>query len=574
MTTANTTNTSLRIRLLSIGVILVALVCIVRLFFVQVIHSEQYKEETDRRYVSASEGVFDRGVIYFQKKDGTHIAAASIVSGYKLTVNPSRIQDRVAVYGAISAIVPIEQELFMSRTADTTDTYADFPNRLTEENASAISELKIAGVQVIRQKWRFYPGGELGAHVLGLVGFKGNDLAGRYGIERSYNETLARRAELLYINPFAEVFTNIARSLFVNTVREGDTITTIEPTVEQYLDNSLASINEKYHPDQLGAIVMDPSNGEILAMSVYPPFDPNDFSTIKNARLFGNPFVEHVYEFGSVIKPLVMALALDAGVVTPETTYTDRGSVVVKDKTINNFDKQGRGLATMQMVLDQSLNTGMVFAQQRLGKEKFRDGMLRYGIGEKTGVDLPSETTGLIGNLKTNGDVEYANAAFGQGIALTPIAAVRAFATLANGGYLVTPHVVESIEYPDGADKTPERIKSESSVFSNPETAATIQKMMVHVADVMNGGSRKMERYTIAAKTGTAQVAREDGKGYYDDRHMHSLFGFYPASNPRFVVFFFAENPKGSPFAATTLADPFFATAKFLLSYYDVPPDR
>lgn len=573
MTTANT-NAPLRIRLLSLGVILIALICVVRLFFVQVIHSEEYKEETDRRYVSASEGVFDRGIIYFQKKDGTHIAAASIVSGYKLTVNPSRIKDRAAAYALIAGIVPVEQELFMSRTVDTTDTYADFPDRLTEEQAAVISELKIAGVQVIRQKWRFYPGGELGAHILGLVGFKGNDLAGRYGIERSYNETLARRAETLYINPFAEVFTNIARSLFVNTVREGDVITTIEPTVEQYLDSSLASINEKYHPDQLGAIVMDPQTGAILAMSVYPPFDPNDFSTIKNAKQFGNPFVEHVYEFGSVIKPLVMALALDAGVVTPETTYTDRGFVVVKDKTINNFDKKGRGLATMQTALDQSLNTGMVFAQQRLGKEKFRDGMLRYGIGEKTGVDLPSETTGLISNLKTNGDVEYANAAFGQGIALTPIAAVRAFATLANGGYLVTPHVVESIEYPDGADKTPERIKSETSVFSNPETAATIQNMMVHVADVMNNGTRKIEHYSIAAKTGTGQVAREDGKGYYDDRNMHSLFGFYPASNPRFVVFFFAENPKGSPFAATTLADPFFATAKFLLSYYDVPPDR
>lgn len=197
-----------------------------------------------------------------------------------------------------------------------------------------------------------------------------------------------------------------------------------------------------------GGIVMDPVTGDILAMAYTPGFNPNEYGKENDVAVYANPNVESVFEFGSVIKPLVMAGALDAGVVTKDTTYTDKGFVKVGDRTINNFDKIGRGPGTtMQDVLNQSLNTGMVFVEQKLGKTAFKNYLLSYQIDKKTDIDLPGEVASLTANLEGNRDVELANAAFGQGIALTPIEAIRAFSALGTGGKLPWPHVGKEIKY-------------------------------------------------------------------------------------------------------------------------------
>ena len=320
---------------------------------------------------------------------------------------------------------------------------------------------------------------------------------------------------------------------------------------------------------------MNPEDGSIYAMAVKPDFNPNDFSGITDVHTFSNPLIENVFEFGSVVKPLVMAGALDAGVVTADTAYNDKGSVVVDKKTIYNFDKKGRGPGTtMQDVLTQSLNTGMVFVYQHLGKDKLRDYLLSYGIKNKTGIDLPNETSGLVGGIMNSPrDIEYANAAFGQGIAMTPIEITRALASLGNGGNLVVPHVVKYIKYDDGTKKemtypiTPTKISE--------KTAQEITRMMVTVMDKsFDKLSPGIERYSIAAKTGTAQIANPEEGGYYEDRHTHSFVGYFPAYDPKFIVFLYAVNPKGVPYASNTWAGPFLDITKFLLNYYEVPPDR
>jgi cell division protein FtsI/penicillin-binding protein 2 len=407
------------------------------------------------------------------------------------------------------------------------------------------------------------------------VGYKGADLGGRYGLEKQYDSLLIRNVDNPYINFFAEVFSNIRKTLFENAIPEGDIVTTIEPQVQSFLEKKLTEVKDKYQIDSIGGIIMNPADGSIYALSSKPDFDPNNFSQTKTISVFSNPLTESVLEFGSVVKPLVMASALDAGVVTADTTYNDQGEVTVEKHQIFNFDKKGRGPGTsMQEVLNQSLNTGMVFVEQKLGRVNLRNYLLSFGIKSKTGIDLPNEISGLVsGILNSPREIEYANAAFGQGIALTPMELIRALASLGNGGNLVVPHVVREIKYNDGTSKvmtyptTPTKISK--------ATAQEITRMLVTVMDkAIKGGLGKIDHFSVAVKTGTAQVADNTNGGYYTDRHSHSFFGYFPAYDPKFIIFLYAVNPKGVPYAATTWTDPFLEITKFLLNYYNVPPDR
>lgn len=562
-----------RSRILFIGVVCFGLVLITKLFFVQIIHNNFYSNIANRQYSTPSSNIFERGNIYFTHKDGVLVSAGSQTTGFKLAINPSKIVNAGNVFEQISPIITIDHDDFIAKAKKTKDTYEEIAHRLTKEEADAISLLKIPGVSVYKEKWRSYPGGNMASHSLGFVAYKGDELAGRYGLERQYNTTLSRSKDNPYVNFFAEVFSNINKNLFNEELKEGDIVTTIEPSVQSFLEQELSQVKNRYQIDSIGGIIMNPKDGAIYALSVKPDFNLNDFSKEKT-NIFANPLVESVLEFGSVVKPLVMAAALDVGVVTADTKYNDTGSVIVEKKEIFNFDKKGRGPGTsMQDVLNQSLNTGMVFVEQKLGKENLRNYLLSYGIKEKTGIDLPNETSGLVSNLNSPREIEYANAAFGQGIALTPIEMVRALATLGNGGFLVVPHVVKKIKYNDGTEK--EMTYPTSRTKISKATSEEITRMLVTVMDKsLKNGLAKIEHHSIAVKTGTAQVADTKGGGYYEDRHTHSFFGYFPAYDPEFIIFLYAVNPKGVPYASQTWADPFLNVTKFLLNYYQVPPDR
>ena len=227
----------------------------------------------------------------------------------------------------------------------------------------------------------------------------------------------------------------------------------------------------------------------------------------------------------------------------------------------------------MQDVLNQSLNTGMVYVEQKLGRARLKEYLLSYGIKDKTGVDLPNETSSLISNLNSPREIEYANAAFGQGIALSPISMIRALAALANGGNLVVPHVVKEIKYDIGTSKKITHPVARAKI--SKQTSEEITRMLVLVMDKsIQGGNAKLEHFSVAVKTGTAQVADNVTGGYYEDRHTHSFVGYFPAYDPEFIVLLYAVNPKGVQYAATTWSTPFMDIIKFLLNYYEVAPDR
>ncbi|MFA6177418.1 MAG: penicillin-binding protein 2 [Candidatus Paceibacterota bacterium] len=564
-----------RSRIILFFVLIFVAILIAKLFFVQFVHSGTYSETADRQYSTPSSNIYERGTIYFERKDGELVSAATQTAGFKMAINPSKINNGEAVYKKLSKILTFDYDNFVLKVGQKADPYEEIANHLSKEQADIISKLKIPGVNIFKEKWRFYPGGSLAAHSIGFVGYKGNELGGRYGLERQYDSILARNVDNPYINFFAEVFSNINETLFSEKVAEGDIVTTIEPQVQSFLEKKLMEVKNKYQVDSIGGIIMNPIDGSIYALGAFPSFDPNSFNQNKTVSVFSNPLVENVLEFGSVVKPLVMAGAIDAGVVNADTTYNDKGEVIVEKHQIFNFDKKGRGPGTtMQEVLNQSLNTGMVFVEQRLGKVKLRDYLLGFGIKEKTGIDLPNETSGLVSGILTSPrEIEYANAAFGQGIALTSFELIRALASLSNGGNLVVPHLVQKINYTDGTSK--KITYQTTSTKISKATSEEITRMLVKAMDKgIAGDQKKLDHFSIAAKTGTAQVADNVNGGYYEDRHNHSFVGYFPAYDPKFIVFLYAINPKGVLYSATTWTDPFLEITKFLLNYYNVPPDR
>src|SRR3989338_8308454 len=311
-----------RSRILLFFILLFVVLLLAKLFLIQVISSNVYSEAANRQYYTLSQNVFERKTIYFSRKDGTLVSAATQTPGYKLAIAPNELVNVEDAYKKLSAKVTLKQDDFFAKAGKKDDPYEEVANHLSESEAKAISLLKIPGVKIVPEKWRLYPGDQLASHTIGLVGYKGDELAGRYGLERQYNEELALSKNNPYVNFFAEVFSNISKNLFSDETKNGDVVTTIE----HFLEKKLSQVKEKYRVDSVGGIIMNPEDGSIYALSAKPDFNPNDFSGVKQTSTFSNSLVDNVLEFGSIVKPLIMASALDADVLTAKTTYNDRGS--------------------------------------------------------------------------------------------------------------------------------------------------------------------------------------------------------------------------------------------------------
>lgn len=566
-----------RVRLLSVLLVIGAFLLVARLYQVQIVNAESYQAKAESQYVHTKTNLYTRGSILFTARDGTTLSAAAVSSGYLLAANPEHITIPAEDFcSSFREIVTIDEAACVSRIAVPERTYVELANKLTSEQSEAIEEKNIAGALLYKNQWRYYPGESVAARSIGFVGYTddGTELRGKYGLERQYDSVLYKKQQVQSVNFFAELFSNLGEMVYKREegVRAGDIVTTLEPTVSRMLDVVLEKANSQYSSSLTGAVIMDPHTGEIIAMNAVPSFDLNDRSgaTIEH---FQNPLVENVYEFGSTIKALTVAAGLDAGVITPQSTYYDGGQIQLDGFTIKNYDGRGRGTVSMQEVLNQSLNTGVSHIVQLMGRDKFRNYFLSYKLGSETGIDLPNEAHGLVNNLQSPREVEYATASFGQGIAMTPIETTRALATLANGGLLVTPHLVKRIEYHDGEVKEVrypegERVLSEAA-------SEEISRMLVTVVDdALKGGTVALPHHTIGAKTGTAQIPDPVHGGYYEDKYLHSFFGYFPAFDPKFIIFMYTVEPQGVKYASETLTEPFMEITKFLINYYSIPPDR
>ena len=562
-----------RARLILVIFLVAGLIITSKLCWVQLIKGDYYTDKSDSQYSKIVDANYDRGSIFFESKDNIKIGAATIKEGYTLAINPKLITNPENVYDVISAYVKLDKDIFIQKSMKIDDPYEEIQKKLDKDVGELIKNLKIPGLILTKDFWRVYPGDYMSAQSIGLMGFDSeNNLAGRYGLERYYEEILSREKQGLRKNIFAEIFLEIKNTVFINQKVHGDIVTSIEPSVENYLEKTIEEAQQKWNSDSIGGIIMDPKTGAIYGIASRPTFNPNNLKNIEDPKVFSNPIVEDIREMGSIIKPLTMAIGIDSGAITEKSTYNDTGFLELNNKRISNYDGKARGVISMQEVLSQSLNIGAATIAIKTGHEKFVKYYKNLGFGEVTGIDQPNEEKGIIKNLETGRDIEIATASYGQGIASTPIQTIRALSSLANGGMLVKPHIAKDIEYIDGRS---ESIVADSVKIFEKETTDQVTNMLVKVVDTaLKKGNVKMEHYSIAAKTGTAQIADHENGGYYSDRYLHSFFGYFPAYNPRFIVFLYHVYPKGAEYASETLTDPFIQIVKFLINYYELPPDR
>lgn len=439
-------------------------------------------------------------------------------------------------------------------------------------------EISIKGIAFEMESYRYYPENNTGSHLTGFLGYSDEKKVGRYGLEGFFNEELSGVSGSIKAERSADGQLVIINDReYVKPQNGSDLILTINRSIEFQACKKLREGVEKYSAEGGSVIVLEPYTGAIIAMCSWPDYNPNNYAAEKNLNVFNNPAIFDEYEPGSIFKPITMAAAIDKGKVTPDTTYNDKGAVMIEGwpKPIRNSDYEtrgGHGTVSMATVLIESLNTGAIFAMQQIGPEAFAEYVKNFGFGEKTGIEMETESSGNIINLTKNKirPIEAATATFGQGITVTPLQMVSAFAAIANGGILMKPFIVKEIVHNDGAK---EEIKpQEIRRVISERTSLLLSALLVNVVDQGHTKKAGVKGYYVAGKTGTAQVANADKKGYSDYTD-HSLIGFAPANNPKFVMLVKLSKP-AARFAESTAAPLFKEIAEFILQYYQVPKER
>ena len=490
-----------------------------------------------------------------------------------LYVVPKQITDPIAASEALAPLVTMPKDELLKRLSKANDLYEPIQHSMTDDQQTAIAALKITGVAFSDEPTRYYPDKNLGSQILGFVGYNAQNLkVGRYGLEGWYQKELAGQQG--YINAQKDASGQLiatATQSWQPAIDGSNLLLTIDRTVQFEACQQLDDAVQKHGADGGSLVIMDPKTGAIIAMCGAPNYDPNNFNQVTDAKVFANAATQVPYEPGSVFKAFTMSAALNEGKVTPDSTYTDTGEVKVGSFTIKNSDEKAHGVQTMKQVLDESLNTGAIYAMSQIGADKFSQYVKAFGFGSPTNIDL-DESSGNISGVASKKDIYADTGAFGQGLTVTPLQLAAAYGVMANGGKLMQPYIVAKVQKPDGTEVVTQP-KVVRQVIS-AETAATISGMLVDVVENGHGKKAAVPGYYVAGKTGTAQIPDLTTGKYMVGATNGTFAGFAPVEDPQFVMVVQLLHPRDVQFAESSAAPLFGSLAKFLMLYDHIQPTR
>jgi stage V sporulation protein D (sporulation-specific penicillin-binding protein) len=530
-----------------------------RLVFLQVVHYGFYKALAQGQQNSSSLLRGQRGSIFIQDKQGDLHTLAGNQKVPFVFASPPEVEDTEQTAAVLAESLQVDLDSLLVKLNHMESLYEPIKKEISPAEEAFLEQAEIPGIYIGRETKRAYPQGDLASHV---TGFTNQDGQGQYGIEEQYNDVLEGKEGL---KKSARNPASYLMAAFQDTLKDGsDVVLTIDYHIQSMAESLLQDAARQLNTSHATVIVIDPLQGNILALANYPSFDPNKFSDVENLRVFQNGAVQTIFEPGSIFKPITMASALDAGKVTPQTTYVDQGVVQIGGRKVLNYDERVWGLRSMTEVLEFSINTGVVFAEQQLGHQKFLDYIEKFGIFEPTDIDLAGEVYSKNTEFQKGYEINFTTASFGQGIEMTPMQIVKAFTALANGGIPVTPYIVQG----NKSDEKLERAISE-------RTSSQITAMLTSVVENGFGKAARIPGYYVAGKTGTAQVswsALGVSKAGYSDQTIQSFIGYVPAFDPKFLILVKLDNPQAR--TAEYSALPVFRDlAKYIIDYYQIPPD-
>jgi cell division protein FtsI/penicillin-binding protein 2 len=580
-----------RRRIVSYSALLVVfgLVLAGRLIYLQVLQHGRYLVQATNEHTRKYEVPAKRGELYV--RDGDAVSPVALNQTLTLVyADPRYVLDRNAAAQQLANVLGGTPASYVQKFSNGIE-YAVLAERVPSATAAKVKALNLAGVGLVDRDYRSYPEGQLAAQTVGFVNADG---AGQYGIEGYLDTALGGTPGQLAAKTDTHGIPIATADNVVKPPMDGTSyVLTIDRNIEAMAEQELAAQIQKVKAKSGSIVVLDPSNGQVKAMANYPTFDPNSFSSVKDYGLFSNQVVSSQFEPGSGLKAFTMAVGLDQGKVTPDSTYNDPGCFKVDDRNVCDAagDKPGNN-KSMTVVLRDSLNTGVMYVLRLLGgdpnsftlagKKIFYSYLTKhFGFGERTGIEQAGEAAGVV-NQPSNAagnNVNYANMAFGQGISVTMVQMVAAMAAIANGGHLYQPTLVGGTMNPDGSviTKSPkllaDHVMSPSAIANlNTMLQVVVQHGSGYLAGLQNPG------YKLAGKTGTAQIPKPDGSGYIEGANIGSFIGYAPADNPKFVVMVRINEPSiacdGAQcgYAEYTTVPVFGDVVKWLFNYYGIPP--
>lgn len=555
-----------RLTVLLISFFLLFTAIVGRLFYWQILVRERLVAEAESQQQESLEISASRGQI--KTVDDFPLAANQIAS--LVFANLPQVEDVKKTSRLLSPLLEIE-EASLSASLGQNLVWVPLKHKVEAKVLEKIRNLNLAGIGFEREDKRFYPEASSAAHLLGFVGsdIYGKD-KGYFGLEGYYDRELKGRPGILWQEKDAKGRPILLGKKKLQEAEDGrNLILYLDRSVQFIVEENLKKGLEKYGAKAGSVVLMEPKTGGILSMASFPSYDPATYFEFEKER-YKNPVVADAYEPGSSFKVIVMAAALNEGLVKPTTIYEDRGPVKIGEYTIRTWNNKYHDKETMTQILEHSCNVGMVFVAQKLGMEKILKYLEDFGFGKETKIDLEEESSPDLRPRKDWKEIDLATASFGQGIAVTAIQMVRAVAAIANEGRLMEPHVVQKVISPQGRIM---EIKSKViRQVIKPSTTKVLTEMMVAAVDNGEAKWAKPAGFRIAGKTGTAQIPLA---GHYDEkRTIASFVGFAPADNPAFVMLVRLVEPTSSPWGSETAAPLFFDITKELFTYWGIPPGQ
>jgi cell division protein FtsI (penicillin-binding protein 3) len=535
-----------------------------RLGYLQLYRHRDYLLRAQRQQQRIIEISPKRGAIYDRNM---HALAMSIKVDSAFAI-PNEIKDKPLAAQLLSGVLGIPADLVESRL-DSSQNFVWIERKLTPEKSEAITALNLKGVYTQAENKRFYPKADLASHVLGFVDV---DEKGLGGIEYALDNQIRGKSEKIVM--MADAHQKWFDGAEARRDRGANVVLTLDEKIQYIAERELAAAINKTHALAGTVVVMNPNNGELLAVANWPTFDPNAASAGTPAEFRMNRAVSALYEPGSTFKLITLAAAFDQGITNPDEVFDcENGATYVAGHKIH--DHKRFGMLTVADILAQSSDVGAIKIAERLGAPKFYDYIRAFGFGTPTGVDLPGESRGLLRPLTGWTPISIGAISMGQEVGVTPLQLISAVSAIANGGTLYKPHIVAEVRRGDTAVRREGLLlaTSEPRRVIQPETAATLRRLMEGV--VLNGtGTRaRLDGWTSAGKTGSAQKIDPNTGRYSPTQLIASFTGFAPINNPAVAILVSLDSPVGLHEGGMVAAPVFKRIAEQVLPYLEVSPD-